>query len=349
MEGALPTVQVIVPCYNYARYLRGCVASVLSQPDVDVRVLIIDDASSDDSHAVAEAIAAEDPRVAVIHHTVNKGHIATYNEGIALVTAKYMVLLSADDLLTPGALSRATALMEAHPSVGFVYGHPLTFQDDLLPPARTRGSGWTIWKGWEWLGLMCRTGRNFIYCPEVVIRTSVQHEIGGYTPGLPHSGDMEMWMRAAAVADVGRVNGVDQAYYRVHPLSMQRTVHAGMLFDLKGRRDVFEGVLGAKHRHAADAARLLAEARRALALAACRHVLRSHRCGWPLAEPLDDYRAFALELFPGIAATKEWQALERRQQGSRSALQVRLARASDDLRRKVDWRRWRWTGVDRSR
>ena len=52
-------VDVIVPCYNYGRFLRECVESVLSQP-VEVRVLIIDDASTDDTPEVAAALAAED-------------------------------------------------------------------------------------------------------------------------------------------------------------------------------------------------------------------------------------------------------------------------------------------------
>ena len=75
-------------------------------------------------------------------HETNKRHIATYNEGLLeWADGDYCVLLSADDRLTPGALVRATALLDAHPTVGFVYGHPLTFQDGApLPPAR--GADW---------------------------------------------------------------------------------------------------------------------------------------------------------------------------------------------------------------
>ena len=77
-----PTVSVIVPCYNYAEFLPRCLGSILDQPDVDVSVLVIDDCSSDDTPAVAAALAASDPRVEVRRHEVNKGHIATYNEGL---------------------------------------------------------------------------------------------------------------------------------------------------------------------------------------------------------------------------------------------------------------------------
>src|ERR687887_420932 len=119
-----PTVSVVIPCYRYGRFLPDCVRSVLDQEGVDVRVLIIDDASPDDSAQVALRLAAEDERVEVRVHEVNKGHIATYNEGLLeWADGDYSVLISADDLLTPGSLARATAVMEAHPSVGLVYGH----------------------------------------------------------------------------------------------------------------------------------------------------------------------------------------------------------------------------------
>src|SRR5690242_7106353 len=103
---------VIIPCYNYGRFLHSCVKSVLSQTGCSVRALILNDCSADNSLEIARAIAAEDARVEVIHHEQNKGHIATYNEGIDWDRADYMLLLSADDLLAPGALSRAIDLME---------------------------------------------------------------------------------------------------------------------------------------------------------------------------------------------------------------------------------------------
>ncbi|WP_460807831.1 glycosyltransferase family 2 protein [Micromonospora zhanjiangensis] len=95
-----PTVSVVIPCYNYGHYLPECVHSVLSQSGVEVDVLIVDDASPDGSAEVARELSA-DPRVRLIAHRENRGHIATYNEGLAAVDGEYVVLLSADDLLSP--------------------------------------------------------------------------------------------------------------------------------------------------------------------------------------------------------------------------------------------------------
>jgi hypothetical protein len=345
-----PTVSVVVPCYRYGHYLPGAVASVLDQDDVDADVLIIDDCSPDDSGDVADAIAAADDRVRVIRHEQNMGHIATYNEGLGLVQGEYTVLLSADDLLTPGSLGRATALMEANPSVGFAYGHPLEFSD-VPPPASTAVRSWSIWGGHEWIEQRCRQGDNCIFNPEVVMRGDVQRAIGGYDPTLPHSGDLEMWLRAAAISDVGWLNDVNQGYYRIHASSMQRTVHAGYLTDLEGRRDAFDSVLlGPSSRFTPETANRLSElARRAVATAALARATRSFDDGTTEEEPVDDYVAFALDAYPDARSLRAWRSLERRRRAGpercHRGLQGSGRRLVRDLEGRVRWRRWRRSGV----
>jgi len=244
---ATPTVSIIIPCYNYGRYLRECVASVLSQEGVRVSVLIIDDASTDDSFQVAAELAAGDRRVCVERHRTNKGHIATYNEGLARVSGRYTVLISADDLLAPGSLERATALMEAHPSVGFVYGGNVRFRSgEQLPGPRVfpEPPSSQVQTGREWLTALCRAGRNIIASPEVVVRTDLQQRLGGYREELPHSGDLEMWMRFAAHGDVGICRNVVHAYVRDHDTNMQRTRFASQVSRLVQRRDAFDYAFG---------------------------------------------------------------------------------------------------------
>jgi glycosyltransferase involved in cell wall biosynthesis len=240
----MSSVSVVIPCYKYGHFLEGAVASVLDdQEGVDVRVLIIDDASPDDSAEVAVKIAARDPRVEVIVHTANQGNIATFNEGLlGWADGDYCALLSADDRLTPGALRRARDLLDAHPNVGFVYGHALYVMDGApLPTARTRVRGWSVWPGQLWLERRFRQGENPITAPEIIVRTSLQKRVGALNPQLPKAADMEMFMRLAANADVGFIRGVDQAFYRVHRQNMSKTVSA--LMDLRQRRSVFEIVL----------------------------------------------------------------------------------------------------------
>lgn len=95
----MSSVSVVIPCYNYGNFLRDAVHSVLTGQDgVDVRVLVIDDASTDNSVEIAKAIAEEDPRVEAAVHGINRGNIATYNEGLLeWADGDYTVLLWANE------------------------------------------------------------------------------------------------------------------------------------------------------------------------------------------------------------------------------------------------------------
>lgn len=343
-----PTVTVVVPCYNYGHFLPRTLESALSQPGVDVEAIVIDDCSPDGSGEVVRALADADPRIKPILHERNRGHIATYNEGLEQATGDYCMLLSADDALTPGALARAAALMDAEPSVGFVYGHPVTFTDEL-PAVETKVTGWTVWSGHEWLRGRAEDGRNCIINPEVVLRTSVQHAIGGYDPKLPHAGDLEMWLRAAAFADVGRVNGPVQAYYRVHDQSMQRQVYVGHVPDLEGRLDSFEKVLVGPGAHVADGERLFATARKALAVSALEYACLAYEHGRADAEPVAEYLAFAERVYPRARQLRKWRAVERRATVAAERMERALTwkgrRAVADVQTRLRWRAWRRSGV----
>jgi glycosyltransferase involved in cell wall biosynthesis len=217
----MPTVDVIIPCYKYGHYLEGCVASVLSQEGVRVRALIIDDCSPDCTEEVGRRLAAGDARVAYRRHAVNIGHIRTYNEALAEVTADYCLILSADDLLTPGALLRAVDVMERHPEVGLTYGPDVTFSTPSPDPATAAEGSRTyrIYKYPEFLAVSCQLTHTPIQSPTAVVRTSLHQQIGFYLPELPYTGDTEIWLRMAAHAPVCELGAV-QAFRRLHPGNM---------------------------------------------------------------------------------------------------------------------------------
>ena len=86
-------------------------------------MLILDDCSPDNTEEVGRQLALEDSRVEFRRHAANRGHIATYNEGLMeWAGGDYCLLLSADDMLTAGALRRAAKLMDLHQEVGLTYG-----------------------------------------------------------------------------------------------------------------------------------------------------------------------------------------------------------------------------------
>jgi glycosyltransferase involved in cell wall biosynthesis len=231
-------IDVVIPCYNYGRYLAVCVQSVLEQSAGDLRVLIVDDASSDNSVAVARMLAKADDRVSVIAHGKNQGNIKTYNEGIEWAEGDYFLLLSADDLLVPGAFDRAIRVMDANPDIVMTYGDCVAWYDHLpLPPIDTARP--FTWSRTNLVREMCTVVSNFVPTPTAITRTSSQKAVGGYDPTLPHAGDLEMWLRFAAHGGVAHIHSV-QAIYRKHASAMSNPYFGNILKDYRQRKAAFD-------------------------------------------------------------------------------------------------------------
>ena len=327
-----PQVDIIVPCYNYARYLRTCVNSLLSQEGVEVRVLILDDASTDSSPDIGIALARADERVTFRRHVRNHGHIATYNEGLEWVEAPYLLLISADDLLAPGALARATAVMAANPSVSMVHGRQVAFSGEPVLPAGYDAPGVTITAGSAFIEQLCAAGDNPVATPTVVARTTVQRLVGGYDATLPHTADLEMWLRFASFGAVARLEAY-QAFKRGHERNMQHAYVHRAAGDLRERRDAFERFLSRPECVVLNREGLQHTATKALASSAF----------WRGAElfdlgVVDDAVALcqlAADLDPALTGRREWKRMQiKRRLGP--DMWRRLRRAVSAIRRVVE-------------
>ncbi|ACZ32104.1 glycosyl transferase family 2 [Xylanimonas cellulosilytica DSM 15894] len=232
---ASPRVSVVIPCYNYARYLPDAVESVLTQDGIDLDVTIIDDASTDDSVEVAQRYVDADPRVRLVRHLDNRGHVETSNEALGLATGQYVVELDADDVVTPGSLARSAALLQAHPEVAFCYGYAEQFLGPIPRDVPSRVRGWSVWPGDTWVERVLKRGHNPICQPEVMIRRAALVEAGGYHPELRWAEDLHLWLRLAMRGSVGRVNGPTQGLYRMHPDSFTRSASDPELTDVRAR------------------------------------------------------------------------------------------------------------------
>jgi glycosyltransferase involved in cell wall biosynthesis len=301
-------VDVIIPCYRYARYLRGCVDSVLGQSGVEVRALILDDASPDDTPGVAAELLRQDGRVEYRRHAVNRGHLATYDEGLEWADGEYTLLLSADDLLAPGALRRAVELMDAHPEVVMTCGRQVRFHTEEPPAARDADEyRWAIVSGAEFLEASCATASNLVATPTPVVRTALQQKLGGYRRELPHTGDMEMWMRFAAHGSVGVVDA-DQALKRVHGKNMQDAYLATAVGDIGQRQAAFAVLFRDWGHLIPERVRLERLAVRSLAEDA--FWLGSRAFDGRDTRRCQDCLDFALELCPELNTRPEWRRLD---------------------------------------
>ncbi len=264
----MSTVDVVIPCYKYAHYLEGCVASVLNQRNVDVRILILDDDSPDNTPEIGRALAASDSRVSYVRNEKNLGLIGTANLGIIdWATSDYTLLLSADDLLTPGSLARAARVMDAHGDVNLVYGLSL-FMDESgksSQPVENRiNDEYALIRGADFIRYNF-THSNPVPSPTAVTRTAVQKELGGYLPCFHHTSDMEMWMRFAARGPIGAIRNI-QAYYRLHKSSMSAERFLAAISDRQERLDTCEFVTSHWCQEIPEAKKWLLDLRRTMAV-----------------------------------------------------------------------------------
>lgn len=351
--GALPqrqpgaTVTVVVPSYNYARYLPDAVHSILSQRGVTVDAIIVDDASTDNSVEVARRLAAEDKRISVLVHKKNTGPVTTFNDGLAEARGEFLVRLDADDVLTPGSLERSVIVAQHFPSVGLVYGHPLHFSGATRQRARANPTRWTIWPGRKWLADRCLDGFNVITSPEVLMRKSVVDIVGGQQP-LSHTHDMEMWLRISAFSDVAYIHGVDQAWHRDHAESLSARKVDGFR-DLIERRDAFRTLFSGIAKELEEANELLRCSMHAIAAHALEEAVHAYSKGTADHEQVERYKEIArtavedVEKLPEWLAVQKWTAISPRQVANHPFFI--LQRVHRKLRSTMAWRRWHRSGV----
>ena len=107
-------VTIVMPTYNHAQYIADALDSVFNQALLPVRVLVLDDASTDDTADVVRPYLGREPHVEYQRMTPNRGVIKMLNIGLDLVTTEYVVFLAADDMLDPRALISCYSVMNQH-------------------------------------------------------------------------------------------------------------------------------------------------------------------------------------------------------------------------------------------
>ena len=136
-----PKFTIVIPVYNRPHEIRRALRSCLVQPFPAFEIVVVDDASTDDTYEAARDCG--DDRVTVLQHDRNRGVCAARNTGVRQAKAEWVIFLDSDDELVPGALERiARRAREAPPSVhrlGFSYIHP----DGYVSPAPV-GDGETL-------------------------------------------------------------------------------------------------------------------------------------------------------------------------------------------------------------
>jgi len=189
----MPSVSVLLPCYNAAATLSEALESLAEQTLTDFEVVLVDDGSTDDSLAIAQAWADRDRRFRLICQS-HRGIVGALNAGLEACLAPCVARMDADDRSHPERLARQVAFLEAHPDVVvvgcLVKGYP---------PEQVR-QGFSVYL--EWLNSLIEDSdiRREIFVesplahPSVTFRKDWVERVGGYQDrGWPE--DYDLWLR----------------------------------------------------------------------------------------------------------------------------------------------------------
>jgi glycosyltransferase involved in cell wall biosynthesis len=225
-----PKISVLIPTYNYARFLPQAIESVLNQSFRDFELIIGDDNSTDSSAEVIRTFAAQDARIRFNIHEQNLGMVENWNWCLAQAKGVYVKYLFGDDfLLATDALERLVQLVESKPGIDLA-ASARTVVDDNSSPVQ-------VWDDMEQEGILkgekvafacLKTYRNLIGEPSVVLfrREKAQR---GFDTSFRQAVDLELWLHLLH-------QGGDVAYTRT-PLcafrrhSLQQTAVNHQRFD----------------------------------------------------------------------------------------------------------------------
>ena len=187
-------VTVVVPCFNYARYLRQCVESLLRQSYTQWECIIVDDGSTDDTPAICADLAGIDPRIRAIRQA-NAGLSAARNTGIRGASGEFVQFLDADDLLQSEKLAAHVGFLRAHPAVDIVAGAAAYVDESVTRPPR-------LWRSRQVEGDGAAALRALVYGNPLVVnsplmRHQVFESVGMFDEKLKANEDWEFWLRCA--------------------------------------------------------------------------------------------------------------------------------------------------------
>ena len=208
--GFHPTVTVVIPCYNQAKFLDAALGSAENQTQAPLECIVVDDGSTDRTPEIACA------RRARLIRQPNRGVSAARNAGLPAAKGEFVVFLDADDMLLPDAIERGAAELAARGDLSAIVRRCEAVTEDGVPMSATQHDVDPAHLYRDWLS------RNFVWTPgAAMFRRDALIEMDGFSTDFGPAADYALYLRLARDGRVALVPGAG-VMYRQHSASMSR-------------------------------------------------------------------------------------------------------------------------------
>jgi glycosyltransferase involved in cell wall biosynthesis len=187
----MPIVSIVLPTYNRAHLIKRAIGSLLQQTYQDFEIIIIDDASTDNTETIVDSF--NDPRIRYLRHEINRGLSTARNTAIKISKGKYLAFQDDDDVWTSDKLQRQMGVFNSEKNtVGVVYSGLFRIKNGKkyyeLPPKKVKRNGYVYKETFFDLP---------IYIVTAVIRKSCFNKVGLFDESLPSYEDKDLFIRLA--------------------------------------------------------------------------------------------------------------------------------------------------------
>lgn len=242
MNMATPKVSIIVPSYNHGRFLRQRMDSILNQTYQDYEVVVLDDASTDDTPQVLQEYAKH-PRVRLIFHPKNGGNVfRQWNAGVALARGDYVWIAESDDYADRRFLEELVTVLDRRSDVGLVKCRSTTVDADSRPMGNSTehpiSRDWSqdfIISGQEDCRLQLVHGNSAVNASAVLFRRHLYLDAGWAEESYRMCGDWLQWAKMMLKADFAYV-AKPLNYYRYHGKTVRQKCLGNVIQDLEDLR-----------------------------------------------------------------------------------------------------------------
>ena len=208
-SNTMPLVSIVTPVYNAAQFLPETLASVRAQTMTDWEQILVDDGSTDNSVAIAEAASRGDSRFRLLRTPQNGGPTVARNMGLAVARGRYIAFLDADDIWMPEKLTRCVKWMTAN-GYAFIYHDYRHMSQDGLRVGR-------VVHGPDTLTVATQHTHRGTGCLAVVLDSERIPEINFTAVSPYHAEDFCLWTKLIRQGHEGHRFPVDLARYRLSP------------------------------------------------------------------------------------------------------------------------------------